>query len=133
MPITVTGMAPLIQVFDMPTSVAFYCDVLGFKMAQRSQPGEVHFDWCMLELDGFYIMLNTAYEQHERPPAPDPKRRDHHFDMSFYFGCNDVDAIYAHLKGKGVAVDEPKLLHYGFRQVVVKDPDDFLIHFQQRA
>ncbi len=33
MSIKVEGVAPLIQVFDMPTSVAFYRDVLGFELA----------------------------------------------------------------------------------------------------
>jgi catechol 2,3-dioxygenase-like lactoylglutathione lyase family enzyme len=42
--IRMTGFAPLIQVFDMKASVDFYCDVLGFKLARRSQEGEAHFD-----------------------------------------------------------------------------------------
>ena len=32
MGIKIQGMAPLIQVFDMPRSVAFYRDVLGFEL-----------------------------------------------------------------------------------------------------
>lgn len=129
MPINVTGMAPLIQVYDMPTSVAFYCDVLGFRLTMRSEP---NFDFAMLELDGVYLMLNTAYEEHERPPAPEPERRAHHFDMSFYFGCADVDAVHRHLAAKGVNVAPPRATHYGFREVIVRDPDDFELHFQQR-
>ena len=31
MAIEVRGMAPLRSVFDMPASIAFYCDGLGFK------------------------------------------------------------------------------------------------------
>ena len=31
--IDVRGVAPLLQVFDMPTSIAFYCDVLGCEIA----------------------------------------------------------------------------------------------------
>ena len=34
MSIKVEGSAPLIQVFDMPTSVAFYRDVLGFSVVK---------------------------------------------------------------------------------------------------
>ncbi len=71
MTIKTAGMAPLIQVFDMKTSVAFYCGKLGFTLVQRSQEGEDHFDWCMLENCGTYLMLNTAYELHARPrPTP---------------------------------------------------------------
>ncbi len=71
MPITVEGLAPLIQVFDMPTSVRFYRDVLGFTVVHQSQPGE-EFDWCLLKLDDCELMLNTAYEKEYRPAKPDP-------------------------------------------------------------
>jgi catechol 2,3-dioxygenase-like lactoylglutathione lyase family enzyme len=43
----VEGLAPLIQVFDMPTSVAFYRDILGFTVVNQSEPGD-NFDWGML-------------------------------------------------------------------------------------
>lgn len=33
MAIEVRGLAPLLQVFDMPTSLTFYCDVLGLRIA----------------------------------------------------------------------------------------------------
>jgi glyoxylase I family protein len=37
MPIKVEGLAPLIQVFDMPTSVAFYREILGFTVVNQSE------------------------------------------------------------------------------------------------
>ena len=39
MAIEIRGMAPLLQVFDMPTSIAFYRDVLGFQVKTTSNPG----------------------------------------------------------------------------------------------
>jgi catechol 2,3-dioxygenase-like lactoylglutathione lyase family enzyme len=39
MAIEVQGVAPLFQVFDMPTSIAFYRDVLGCEVVSTSQPG----------------------------------------------------------------------------------------------
>jgi Glyoxalase/Bleomycin resistance protein/Dioxygenase superfamily len=38
MGIEIRGMAPLLQVFDMPTSIAFYRDVLGFEVVTTSKP-----------------------------------------------------------------------------------------------
>jgi hypothetical protein len=32
MTIDVRGMTPLLQVYDMATSLRFYCDILGFKI-----------------------------------------------------------------------------------------------------
>ena len=40
MAIAIRGLAPLQGVFDMPTSVHFYRDVLGFELVQTSSPGE---------------------------------------------------------------------------------------------
>lgn len=67
------GVAPLLQVFDMPTAIRFYRDVLGFTVWSSSEPGE-NCNWCGLRLNGAGVMLNTAYEADQRPPAPDPVR-----------------------------------------------------------
>ena len=36
MPIDVRGLTPLLQVYDMPTSVRFYRDMLGFRLVSTS-------------------------------------------------------------------------------------------------
>jgi len=63
-------MAPLLQVFDMPISIAFYRDVLGFEVVATSRPEQ--FGWALLRLNGVELMLNTAYEDDSRPAKPDP-------------------------------------------------------------
>jgi catechol 2,3-dioxygenase-like lactoylglutathione lyase family enzyme len=132
MPIKIEGLAPLIQVFDMPTAVAFYRDVLGFTVAGQSQPGDA-FDWALLRLDGVELMLNTAYERPDRPPAPDPARVAAHDDTALYFSCRDVDAAYAHLRAKGVSLEPPAVAPYGMKQLYLKDPDGYVICFQWAA
>ncbi len=74
MGIEIRGMAPLLQVFDMPAAIAFYRNVLGFEVVSTSTPRGEHFDWALLRLNGVELMLNTAYEQDSRPPEPDPAR-----------------------------------------------------------
>lgn len=133
MPITVKGSAPLLQVFDMPTSIAFYCDKLGFKLVTRSQPGEAHFDWALLQLGDEQLMLNTAYEQHNRPPTPDPRRIAAHNDTCIYFGCPDVDAAYEHIRAKGIKTEPPKVAPYGMQQLYFSDPDGYQLCFQWKA
>src|ERR1700726_1173938 len=91
MVIEIRGKAPLLQVFDMPTSIAFYRDVLGFEVESTSKPRGEHFDWALLKLNGVELMLNTAYEEDARPSAPDPVRFSAHDDTAIYFGCPDVD------------------------------------------
>ena len=132
MAIDVRGLAPLLEVFDMPTSIAFYRDSLGFEVIATSQPGP-NFGWALLSLNGVELMLNTAYETAERPPAPDPARIAAHHDTSIYFGCPDVDAAYEYLHGKGVAANQPQTAPYGMRQLYLSDPDGYTLCFQWPA
>jgi len=129
MTIAIRGLAPMLQIFDMPTSISFYCDVLGFETVSRS-PG---FGWALLELDGAQLMLNTAYDDGERPPVPDPARVAAHADTMIYFGSPDVDAVYAHLRAKGVDVKEPSITSYGFKALSLTDPDGFELVFHWPA
>jgi glyoxylase I family protein len=117
MSINVEGLAPLIQVFDMPTSVAFYRDNLGFELVMQSQPGP-DFDWCLLRLNGTELMLNTAYERQHRPSVPDTTRVGAHEDTALYFACRDVDAAYTHLRAKGVDLGHLLSMASGLTQVL---------------
>jgi glyoxylase I family protein len=133
MGIEIRGMAPLLQVFDMPTSIAFYRDVLGFEVVTTSKPGADHFDWALLRLNGMELMLNTAYEADSRPPEPDRARIAAHDDTAIYFGCPDVDAAYAHLRSRAKNVKAPKVAPYGMKQLYVRDPDGYNLCFQWPA
>lgn len=132
MAVDIRGMAPLFQVFDMPASLAFYCDVLGFEIVNTSSPGR-NCGWAWLKLNGVELMLNTAYEAEYRPPAPDPARSAAHDDTCLYFACPDVDAAYRDLRCKGVELNEPKVAPYGMKQLYFRDPDGYNLCFQWPA
>lgn len=132
MALKIEGLCPLIEVFDMPRSVAFYRDLLGFEIVSTSRPGN-DFDWALLRRDDAELMLNTAYERDERPPAPDPTRVAAHGDTGLFFGCRDVDAAYAQLLALGVEVKPPVVRHYGMKQMYLKDPDGYGVCLQWRA
>jgi glyoxylase I family protein len=129
MGIELRGCCPLLQVFDMQASVAFYRDVLGFEIVNQSRPGP-EFDWCLLSRKGTELMLNTAYERECRPEAPDPARVAAHGDTCIYFGWEDLDGLYAELRAKGAKAREPKVAPYGMKQLYVTDPDGFGLCFQ---
>ncbi|HEY6253014.1 MAG TPA: VOC family protein [Candidatus Angelobacter sp.] len=133
MAIEIRGLAPLLQVFDMPTSLKFYCDGLGFEIAGSAGSPAPNFGWVLLRLNGQELMLNTAYDDDQRPPAPDPARISAHEDTAIYFGCPDVDGAYAYLKEKGIKAKEPKIAPYGMKQLYLTDPDGFVLCFQWRA
>jgi catechol 2,3-dioxygenase-like lactoylglutathione lyase family enzyme len=98
MAIDVRGMAPLLQVYDMPTSIKFYCAGLGFKIVSTDGKQAPYCDWVLLRLNGVELMLNTAYEAPRRPLRPDLSRIASHKDVGIFFGCPDVDGAYIHLR-----------------------------------
>jgi ankyrin repeat protein/uncharacterized glyoxalase superfamily protein PhnB len=136
-PFEVGGMAPLIQVYDMPEAIRFYCDGLGFELVQSSEEIEApegrYFHWAWLRLGGANLMLNTAYDAGERPPERDLSRESAHRDTELYFDCPDVDGAYADLRAKGLDVEEPKTAPYGMRQLRLRDPDGYVLCFQSPA
>jgi glyoxylase I family protein len=133
MSIDVRGLAPLLQVFDMPTSLKFYCEGLGFELVTSDGKPAPHNDWVLLRLNGTELMLNTAYEADQRPASPDPAGISAHQDTTIYFGCADIDAAYAHLQAKGIPANEPKVAPYGMKQLYLSDPDGYQLCFQWPA
>ena len=133
MSIVVNGVCALLQVFDMPASVRFYRDILGFEIVTTSPREGDQFDWGLLRLNEANLMLNTAYEQDDRPAQPQPSRVSAHGDTCLYFACHDVDAAYQHLRAHGLEVKEPKVAPYGMKQLYVHDPDGYALCFQWSA
>jgi catechol 2,3-dioxygenase-like lactoylglutathione lyase family enzyme len=129
MTIEFRGLCPLIQVFDMPASVRFYRDVLGFTVVSASGPVP-DCGWVWLRRGSDDIMLNTQFEDDDRPAAPDGARQAAHNDTCFYFGCDDLDAAYAHLRANAIVVRPPSIAPYGMRQLYFEDPDGFNLCFQ---
>ena len=129
MPIEIDGMTPLIQVFDMSTSLGFYRDVLGFDVVQDSGNGD-DSSWVWLRLNGTDLMLNDQYEPGSVPAAPPAERTRWHDDTCLYFGCADPDAAYRYLISKGVDCSPPKVAPYGMKQLYVSDPDNYNLCFQ---
>ena len=132
MQLTIGGLCPLLQVFDMPTSLRFYRDILGF-VPTSPVPEDGVCDWVLLELNGSELMLNIAFEATERPTAPDPVRAAAHGDTTLFFDCANVDEAYAFLLQKGLTVKAPVVQDYGMKQLYLNDPDGYEICFQHPA
>lgn len=129
MTIEIRSMTPLISVFDMPTSLKFYRDILGFNVTQDTGQGD-NSGWVMLEKSGVNLMLNTAYDDDERPAAPNLAHRSIHQETYLYFMCPDPQAAYTFLKSKGLELEPPKVAYYGVNQLYLHDPDGYTLCFQ---
>lgn len=133
MAIVIRSATTLLHVYDVPTSLAFYRDILGFEVALSSPPftpAKDDFGWALLRLNGIELMLNNAYENNIRPPVPDPDRTKAHADTTIYLGCPDLDFARAHLRAHGIDAPEPKVAYYGMRQICISDPDGYGVCLQ---
>ena len=131
MSIEIEGIEPLIFVFDMPASVHFYRDVLGFELVNHApEYAEGLFHWAMQRSNAVTFMLNTAYDEGKAPQKPIPDRVRAHGDTHFYLGCANLDVAYQHLLANRIKVKPPSVARYGFRQLHLKDPDGYHICLQ---
>jgi glyoxylase I family protein len=131
MTIELKGMTPLLSVFDMPASLAFYRGILGFEVVADSGNGE-ESSWVWLRNAGIDLMLNDQYELGHIPPSPPPERTKWHHDTCLYFGA-DPDAVFQYLLSKGFDLKPPEDAPYGMRQLYVNDPDGYNLCFQRRV
>ena len=110
-----TGLVPMLWTEDIPATVAFYCNTLGFLCP-------VQIDgWACLERDGVEVMLSrpNQHEPYERPQ----------FSGSFYFRCDDVDAWWERLKGAGRVVYPLENFEYGMREFAIRDNNGYILQF----
>ncbi len=126
------GLTPLIGVFDMPTALAFYRNLLGFTVQFASpevETAEGRFSHYMyLKFGGAEVMLNTQYDSNERPSGP-PERKQR--NVVFYIHCQDIELAYRALTERGLKADRPKMAGYGLMHFSVEDPDGYTIVFQE--
>jgi uncharacterized glyoxalase superfamily protein PhnB len=110
-----TGLAAVLHVKDMQTSVAFYRDSLGFAVSFSWEDPPRYVCLCR---DGVAIHLNSYV-----PP-------DGTAHVCIF--CTGIDALYAKFVASGVNMAEPiKNQSYGMRDFVVTDPDGHRLVFGQ--
>jgi hypothetical protein len=82
--------------------------------------------WCHLERDAVDLMFNQppAAEMAELP------RRAKEFQV-YYFYPDDVAALHAAWKGKGLPVTDLRVTDYGMKEFELRDPDGYWLWFGQ--
>jgi glyoxylase I family protein len=129
------GLTPLISVFDMVRSAAFYVDLLGFEVVSASpvvETPEGRFShWMWLRLGAAELMLNTRYDSGERPLHPDPAHVAAHGGVCLYIHCPDVDAVHVGLTRRGLRPELVTVAPYGLKLFGLDDPDGYRIVFQE--
>jgi len=114
-----TSVRPMFYTADFEGTLAFYTDVLGFKL-------EVQLDengWADLSRDTIEVMIAKPNEH-----MPFYKAM---FTGSIYFNVEDVDALWAELKDKTNVCYPIETFDYGMREFAIFDNNGYLLQFGQ--
>ena len=110
---------------DVQASIKFYCDLLGFEVADRMDDVGLT-GWASLTRGTNRIMLTSA----SYLKAPE-KNEDGSLDSDVihYFHCEDVVGIHSHLKNAGISVSDFYVRFYRKKEIEFFDPDGRLLIF----
>jgi len=125
-----TSVTPNLVVRDMSKSLAFYRDLLGFKVAMNVPEAEP-FVFAGLDRDGVPVFLNdvrATLDDH-----PDMATVPPGGTATLFFDITGVDELHDQIKSKTKIVMPLKTQFYGMREFSVKDPDGHLITFAERV
>jgi catechol 2,3-dioxygenase-like lactoylglutathione lyase family enzyme len=112
---------PVIRVSDSKTAEAFYCGGLGFRVAAAWRPDGAKSDPCYMTLvrDGAQLHVHSFQSGASGESA-------------VYVFVDDIDALYAELVAKGLAVQAPIDQSWGTREIGLRDADRNIVTFGQR-
>jgi uncharacterized glyoxalase superfamily protein PhnB len=121
------GINPHFVVQDVVVAAEYYRDVFGFKILGYFWDPPV---FAMVGRDDVVIQFGRI--DRGQTVAPNRVRRDEALDA--YIWVDDVDALYAELKGKGAKiVEEPKQRVWDCYEFTIEDAFGFRLVFSRSA
>jgi len=131
---TISGITPFFIVADVPATLSFYHDKLGFEVTFRGPTPEDEF-FGIVRRDGATIMfkaLGVILDGKEVLVEPVPNYgREPAFSWDAYLDVPDPDALAAEFASRGVSFSMPLTDrdNDGVRGFVIKDPDGYGLFF----
>lgn len=125
----ISMLTPNLMVDDMPTTLAFYRDTLGFEVADTAPPDGAPV-WAQLRAGGASIMLQTRASLSEE--LPDLREQPIGATQTLYITVENeptFDALYARARQAGAIITEPFTTSYGAREFRLRDPEGYLLVF----
>jgi len=131
---TIAGISPFFIVADVPATLAFYRDMLGFEVAFRGPSPEDEF-FGIVRRDGAIIMVkalgaNSGGTEVMVEPLPNYGRKPA-FSWDAYLEVPDPDALAAEFASRGVPFSMPLTDRGddGVRGFVIRDIDGYGLFF----
>jgi lactoylglutathione lyase len=121
--VQVHEVVPFLHPVSMEKSLAFYRDLLGFRIA-LAWPSNDDVRWCRLEHGHAALMLQQPGDLHQRPAGTSLGQ-----GLSLTFTCSNALAVYDAVVDAGVVVEEPMVGNHMW-VVTLCDPDGCRIEFE---
>ena len=132
--LTISSIAPFFIVADVPATLSFYHDMLGFEVTFRGPTPDDQF-FGIVRRDGAMIMfkaLGVMRDGNEILVEPIPNYgREPAFSWDAYLDVPDPDALAAEFESRGVVFSVPLTERGGdgVRGFVIKDIDGYGLFF----
>ena len=129
----IAGISPFFIVADVPATLTFYRDMLGFEVAFRGPASEDEF-FGIVRRDGatiFFKALGVVSDDKEVVVEPVPNfKRKPAFSWDAYVEVPDPDALAAEFASRGVRFAVPLGDgEEGLRGFVIEDIDGYGLYF----
>ena len=130
---TISGISPFFIVANVPATLSFYRDMLGFEVTFRGPTPEDEF-FGIVRRDGATIMvkaLGVISDGKEVTVEPLPNyNREPAFCLDAYLDVPDPDALAAEFASRGVVFSAPLSdSDDGLRGFVIRDIDGYGLFF----
>jgi uncharacterized glyoxalase superfamily protein PhnB len=120
------SIRPMLDVPDMPGTVAFWTGTLGFKVIAQIDDDAGRPLWAQVERDGIRIMFTTHYHDDEDEPPHDAE-----LTGSIYIDVDDVDGLAREMEGKVDLIYGPDDQPHGMREMAIHDNSGYVVMFGQ--
>lgn len=115
------ALRPMFWTLELAETIEFYKNVLGFTVGEYNE----EWGWASLRKDDVEIMLAKP---NEHMPFAQPV-----FTGSFYITTDQVDELWANLKGKAEVVYGIENFDWGMREFAIYDNNGYIIQFGQEV
>jgi uncharacterized glyoxalase superfamily protein PhnB len=119
-PVTLTGLVPMLETWDMVATSEFYTRVLGFEIDGKGEENGI-INWVMLHRDNLWIMF--------RAPNPHLGYKGPEFSGQLYIYTNDVDTVWEWVKDRTHIVYPIESFDYGMREFAIRDNNGYILSF----
>ena len=125
----VKKLTPNLVVSNVERSVAFYCDVLGFALAQKV-PDQSPLVFAAVQSGDVEVFLNAPEPAFAEYPAF--KSRAIGGTLTLFMEVEGISSLHDALAGRVSVVMPLERKWYGVTEFAITDPDGYVITFAER-